>query len=277
MAKRGVSLEVLQRLDYCGLTCRVAMTAPDSPIPLRPDGSNGDGSVLRVSSILSNVVGMAELTPNLNIEITGTGPTIVLSHGVGSSASVWNGWVPVLSPNYQVVAWDQPGHGQSMHAEPEAYGPKLAYESLERVIGASSEVILVGHSLGGYLSARFAIANPSRVRALVLVATGPGFRNPEALAKWNSSVRRGAEKQRSPQNLVGLHEDSYVIDHLADLSCPTMVLVGSEDAAFLGATDYIEKKVPGIIRHTIDGAGHMMPETHGAELANIVKNFLQTI
>jgi pimeloyl-ACP methyl ester carboxylesterase len=233
--------------------------------------------MLRRTKLLCNVVGMAESTLNLNIEITGTGPTIVLSHGVGSSAKVWNGWVPVLSPRFQVVAWDQPGHGSSMHAEPDQYGPTLAYESLEQVVGESSEVILVGHSLGGYLSARFAIANPPRVRALVLVATGPGFRNPEALAKWNSGVRRGAEKQASPQNLVGLHEDSYVIDHLSDISCPTMVLVGSEDTAFLGATDYIEKKIAGIIRRTIHGAGHMMPETHGAELANIVKDFLQTI
>ena len=217
---------------------------------------------------------MAESTLHLNIETTGTGPTIVLSHGVGSSAEVWNGWVPVLSPPYRVVAWDQPGHGLSDHAVPEAYGPKLAYESLNRVVGDSDEVILVGHSLGGYLSARFAIVNPTRVRALVLVATGPGFRNPEALEKWNSSVRRGAEKQGRPQTLVGLHEDSYVIDHLADITCPTMVLVGSEDAAFLGATDYIEKKVPGIIRCTIEGAGHVMPETHSSELAHIVKHFL---
>lgn len=217
---------------------------------------------------------MAETLPNLHIDITGTGPTIVFSHGVGSSADLWNGWVPVLSPPYRVVAWDQPGHGFSGNAEAEAYGPTLAYESLQRAIGDSPEVILVGHSLGGYLSARFAIANPSRVLALVLVATGPGFRNPEALDKWNASIRRSAVKHGCPQNLVGLHEDSYVIDHLADITCPTMVLVGSEDAAFLGATDYIEKKIPGIIRHTIEDAGHMMPDTHGSELAHLVKHFL---
>jgi pimeloyl-ACP methyl ester carboxylesterase len=220
---------------------------------------------------------MTELSPNLHIEITGTGPTIVFSHGVGSSAEVWKSWVPVLSLSYRVVAWDQPGHGLSAPVSPETYGPSLAYESLCQAIGSAEDVILVGHSLGGYLSARFAIANPTRVRALVLVATGPGFRNPDALAKWNSGVKRGAEKQGRPETLIGLHEDSYVIDHLSEIACPSMVLVGSEDAAFVGATDYIEKKVPGIVRHTIDGAGHMMPETHGAELANIVQDFLQNI
>jgi pimeloyl-ACP methyl ester carboxylesterase len=240
---------------------------------------NLDRSAFNRSNIrlLSSLVGMAETLPNLHITITGTGPTMVFSHGVGSSAEVWNGWVPVLSPPHRVVAWDQPGHGLSAAVEPHAYGPTLAYESLVQAVGDADDVILVGHSLGGYLSARFAVANPSRVRALVLVATGPGFRNVEALEKWNASVRRSAEKHGCPQNLVGLHEDSYVIDHLADIACPTMVLVGSEDAAFLGATDYIEKKIPGIVRHTIEGAGHMMPETHGSELAHIVKDFLATL
>jgi pimeloyl-ACP methyl ester carboxylesterase len=220
---------------------------------------------------------MTERPPTLNIETTGTGPTILFSHGVGSSASVWNGWLPVLSPSYRVVAWDQPGHGLSAPVAPDAYGPSLAYGSLCQVIGDSDDIILVGHSLGGYLSARFTILNPTRVRALILVATGPGFRNPEAMTKWNNDVHRGAEKRGRPETLAGLHEDSYVIDHLADITCPAMVLVGSEDAAFVGATDYIEKKVPGIIRRTIDGAGHMVPETHGTELASIVKDFLQTI
>lgn len=226
---------------------------------------------------LSTLGAMTVSLPNLNIETTGTGRTIVFSHGVGSSAEVWKQWVPILSPSHRVVVWDQPGHGLSAPAPLEAYGPALGYESLCRVVGDTSDVILVGHSLGGYLSARFALANPTRVRALVLVATGPGFRNPEAMAKWNSDVKRGAEKRGRPESLVGLHEDSYVIDHLADIACPSMVLVGSEDAAFVGATDYIEKKVPGIVRHTIDGAGHMVPETHGSELAIMVKDFLDAL
>ena len=201
----------------------------------------------------------------------------MFSHGAGSSAEVWKQWLPILSPSHRVVVWDQPGHGLSAPVALEAYGPVLAYESLCLAVGDSSDVILVGHSLGGYLSARFAITNPTRVRALVLVATGPGFRNPEAMAKWNDDVKRGAEKRGRPESLVGLHEDSYVIDHLADIACPSMVLVGSEDAAFMGSTDYIEKKVPGIVRHTIDGAGHMVPKTHGTELAILVKDFLGSI
>lgn len=215
---------------------------------------------------------------SLFVASCGSGTAFVLSHGVGSDTSVWDDMTPVLAERFRAVAWDQPGHGRSAPVGSQLYGPRLAYESLTSVIAAAASeherVILLGHSLGGYLSARYAIEHPDRVAALVLLATGPGFRSPDAMEKWNRDVRRSAEKQGRPETLVGLHEDPYVMDHLAEITCPALVLVGSLDDAFLGATDYIERKVPGIERHTIEGADHMMPATRGAELASMVLEFL---
>lgn len=205
----------------------------------------------------------------------GGAPVIIASHGVGSDLNVWSTLLPVVSANREFVGWDQPGHGQSSKVEPDAYGPALAYKSLQRIADAEESVILLGHSLGGYLSCRYAIDFPNRVKALILVATGPGFRSPDAREKWNTDVRRGAEKQNRPETLVGLHEDAHVMEHLGDISCPTLVMVGSDDAAFLGATDYIERKIVGSERITIADAGHMVPETHGALLGAHITDFLQ--
>ena len=94
------------------------------------------------------------------------------------------------------------------------------------------------------------------------------------MAKWNADISRQAAKANRPAMLVGMHEDTLVMDHLADIACPTLVLVGSQDQAFLGATDYLERKVPGIERHTIDEAGHMMPATEGPALAVLTLEFL---
>lgn len=219
---------------------------------------------------------MAEMNDlHLHIHVTGDGQPIVLSHGVGSDTTVWDALAADLSTDHRVAAWDQPGHGGSAPREdPTAYGPALAYESLIRVAQPYGRVVLVGHSLGGYLSARYAIDHPERVAALILIATGPGFRSPDAREKWNQGVRRMAEKQGRPESLVGLHEDAHVMDHLGEITCPTLVIVGSEDAAFLGATDYIERKIAGSERVTIDDAGHMVPSTHGAEIATMVREFL---
>ena len=223
---------------------------------------------------------MAEAT-DLHIHITkaaagaATGLPIVLSHGVGSDTTVWDTLAADLSHAHLVAAWDQPGHGRSAALDdPTAYGPGIAYASLIRVTDPYDPVVLLGHSLGGDLSARYAIDRPERVAALVLIATGPGFRSPDAREKWNHDIRQMAEKQGRPEALVGLHADAHVMDHLADITCPTLVIVGSDDAAFLGATDYLERKITGAERVTIADAGHMVPSTHGVEIAGLVRAFL---
>ena len=210
----------------------------------------------------------------LHTVVTGSGLPVILSHGVGGDTTVWTGLAARLGERFQVVSWDQPGHGNSARVSDDQYGPGLAYRSLSQVAEAFDKVILVGHSLGGYLSARYAIDNPSRVAALGLIATGPGFRSPDARDKWNRDVTRGAEKQGRPETLVGLHEDSYVMDHLAEIACPSIVMVGAHDAAFVGATDYIERKVPGIERVTIADADHMVPSTHADAIADLLLDFL---
>ena len=211
---------------------------------------------------------------DLHTVVTGSGLPIILSHGVGSDAAVWADLTAALDHSFEMVAWDQPGHGQSAKVADDAYGPSLAYAALCQVADTYDRVILVGHSLGGYLSARYAIDNPTKMAALGLIATGPGFRSPDAREKWNRDVTRGAEKQGRPETLVGLHEDSYVMDHLADIACPAIVMVGSLDVAFVGATDYIERKVPGIERVTIDDGDHMVPATHADVIAKLLLDFL---
>lgn len=65
------------------------------------------------------------------------------------------------------------------------------------------------------------------------------------------------------------------MDRLGDIACPAMLLVGADDKPFLGATDYIERKVPGIERHTIEEADHAVPSTHATQLAGMVAEFLE--
>jgi pimeloyl-ACP methyl ester carboxylesterase len=205
-------------------------------------------------------------------------PTVIASHGAGSDASVWSLIASIVSTTRPMISWDQPGHGNSEQVAAEIYGPSLAYQSLCQVVSdesaVASTVTLLGHSLGGYLSCRYAISNPDRVSALVLIATGPGFRSPEAMEKWNSDLRRTAEKRSHPATLVGLHEDSFVMDHLADIVCPTLLIVGSDDAAFVGATDYMQRKIADAERVTVDGAGHMVPATHALMLGALINDFL---
>jgi pimeloyl-ACP methyl ester carboxylesterase len=217
---------------------------------------------------------------DLHVSRVGSGPLIVASHGVGSSGKVWNDVSP-LFPEYEFVTWDQPGHGQSPHlTNPASYGAMTPYDALSQVVQnslstrADDRVILFGHSLGGYVSARYAVDHPERVAGLVLIATGPGFRSPDARQKWNDDIIAQADKKNRPEMLVGLHEDSHVMDHLADLCCPTLVMVGADDKAFVGAADYLERKIPNATRVTIEEAGHKAPQTHAVDVAAEIRQFL---
>jgi pimeloyl-ACP methyl ester carboxylesterase len=217
---------------------------------------------------------------DLHVSGAGSGPLIVASHGVGSSSKVWTDVLPAFS-EYEFVTWDQPGHGQSPHlVEPNAYNAMTPYDALTQVVQNSlstrtdDRVILLGHSLGGYVSARYAVDRPERVAALVLLATGPGFRSPDARQKWNEDIIAQAESKSRPEMLVGLHEDSHVMDHLADIACPTLVMVGADDKAFVGAADYLERKIPNAKRVTIANAGHKAPQTHASEIAAEIRQFL---
>ena len=55
-------------------------------------------------------------------------------------------------------------------------------------------VVLAGLSFGGLASLHFALHFPDRVRALVLISTGPGFKKPEAQRAWSEQVERIAKR-----------------------------------------------------------------------------------
>ena len=61
--------------------------------------------------------------------------------------------------------------------------------------GAEQAVVL-GHSLGGYLSLELALAHPDRVRGVVLVDTGPGYRNDVARDGWNRMAAKLRQRPR---------------------------------------------------------------------------------
>ena len=104
----------------------------------------------------------------------GEGPPLLMVHGLAASLHDWDSLLPeVAAHGYAGYALDLLGHGES--AKPrqlDAYTSDSVFEHMQAWIDSldlEQPAILIGHSLGGYLSLRFTLGHPRRVRALVLV------------------------------------------------------------------------------------------------------------
>ncbi|MGI5221760.1 4,5:9,10-diseco-3-hydroxy-5,9,17-trioxoandrosta-1(10),2-diene-4-oate hydrolase [Nocardia sp. CA-290969] len=124
----------------------------------------------------------AQVRPDLKLHYheagVGNGPTIVLLHGGGPGASSWSNFsrnIPVLARDFHVIAVDQPGYGQSdkptEHPQYFVHSASALKDLLD-TMEITDRVHLLGNSLGGGASVRFALDYPDRAGKLILM--GPG-------------------------------------------------------------------------------------------------------
>lgn len=103
----------------------------------------------------------------------GSGPVLVLVHGITSTSRTWERVFPLLARNFTVIAPDLLGHGQS--AKPRGDYSLGAYASGVRdllVALGHEHATFVGHSLGGGVAMQLAYQFPERCERLVLVGSG---------------------------------------------------------------------------------------------------------
>ena len=234
----------------------------------------------------------------------GEGSPIVLLHGVGLRAEAWNAQIDDLVGHFGVIAVDMPGHGESA---PIGDSPTLADYS-ERVAEALSEpVCLAGHSMGAMIALDLAIRYPERVRGVA--ALNAIYRRSaeaaEAVRQRAASLDRASKadpaeplsrwfgEAESPEatacrdwltgvSLTGYRQAYGVFaqedgpsDHaLGGLRCPALFLTGSEDPNSTPAmSKAMAAKAPKGRVLVIDGAAHMMPMTHPAQVNGALVDF----
>jgi pimeloyl-ACP methyl ester carboxylesterase len=103
----------------------------------------------------------------------GSGPAVLLLHGLGRDHTTWDPVIEVLSRRHTVIAPDLLGHGQSdkPRADYSVGGFANGMRDLLTVLGID-KVTVVGHSFGGGVAMQFAYQFPERTERLVLVASG---------------------------------------------------------------------------------------------------------
>jgi len=109
---------------------------------------------------------------------------IVLVHGLGSSAAVWDAVVPVLSRSFRVWVYELPGHGTTTPL------PNLTIATAAADLGRFLEAhdivypALVGHAMGGIVAMRYAFDHPADVKRLVVIDAAPKQMASEEQKDW---------------------------------------------------------------------------------------------
>jgi pimeloyl-ACP methyl ester carboxylesterase len=159
----------------------------------------------------------------LYAEAHGAGEPVVFSTGYCQTHENFRPQVDsFVAAGFRVVLWDFRGHGLSDAPEsPAAYSMTQVVDDLARVLdwaAPGQRAVVGGLSFGGLASQHFALAYPERVSALVLIASGPGFKNPKAQSDWEAQMSRIADRLervgfegytsgRSAPNAIGLRPE----------------------------------------------------------------------
>jgi len=104
----------------------------------------------------------------------GVGPVLLLLHGHEQSATSWRWVIPALARTHRVLALSLPGHGETAAAvgdhAPDCDRARFVAAFLD-TLHIDPPLDLVGHSAGGALALRLALADPQRIRSLTLVSS----------------------------------------------------------------------------------------------------------
>jgi pimeloyl-ACP methyl ester carboxylesterase len=240
----------------------------------------------------------------IHYEVAGDGPTLILTHGYSSTSDMWAGQIAPLAKHFKVITWDMRGHGRSDYPHDQAaYSEAATVADMAAILDAvdSRDAVVGGLSLGGYMSLAFHATHPERTRALLIIDTGPGYKNDQARDGWNANAVRRAERfeaegfgdlaKASAEVRLARHRDATglaraargmltqsntrVIESLPTIAVPALVVVGADDTPFLTASDYMAAKIPGAKKVVIPNAGHSanidQPQAFNTALLDFLK------
>jgi 3-oxoadipate enol-lactonase len=228
-----------------------------------------------------------------------TGPahadTVVLIHAVGYDLTYWDRQIEALQADYNVVAFDLPGHGSSPGGPQDCSFDKAAATVADLIeVVSSRPVHLVGISYGGMIAQATVLARPELVRSLTLIGTASTF--PEAVRKGMRTraevIRAGGmyavlqpslERWFTPETraqrpdivdrvsktmladdptvhaaIWEIIADFEVYSRLCEINCPTLVMVGERDPSTPPATaSALAKSIKGASLVVLPSTSHM--------------------
>lgn len=237
----------------------------------------------------------------LHYRIGGSGPILVMLHGMTLTGEQWLPFAKDFTDSYTVVIADLPGHGGSS-PQPNAFSfaksAKLMHGLLDEL--GAERAYGIGHSAGGMILLHMAAQQPKRLKAMVLV-DAPHYLGPEArkiahedtwgkldpeVQEWYRTLHPGGQTQaenlfRQYNGFANSSEHVYP-EVLKTLPVNTLIIWGDRDPAFpLETAMEMYRSLPNAALWVIPQQGHtpLWPDMGGdasaaATFARVAKEFL---
>ena len=128
------------------------------------------------------------------LEWSEEGVALLLLHGFGNDAHIWEDFAPAVAPYYRTLALDHRGHGDSAWDAQRRYEHETMLADVECATAALGieRLVIVGHSLGGRIATLFAGRHAERMAGLVLVDIGPEL-DPRGITRIRMEVESSQE------------------------------------------------------------------------------------
>jgi 3-oxoadipate enol-lactonase len=251
---------------------------------------------------------------DVHYSVEGEGPWLVMSHSLGCNLHMWDEEARRLSKRYKVLRYDTRGHGATS-APSGAYSFDMLTEDLHRLLQALGipTAHFVGLSMGGMIGQYYTLRYPGTFASLALCDTSSRY-PADAAAMWDERIKTAEKggmealveptlarwftedaRKNCPQALekaasmirstavtgyVGCCHAIPKIDvtaRLKEIRCPTIVIVGAQDAATpVAMAEEIHRALPGSTLVVIPNAAHLsnleQPEAFNRALDGFLAN-----
>ena len=252
----------------------------------------------------------------LKCRIEGSGPTVLLLHGVGGNHTVWNDMIAGLAQEFLVLAPDLRGHGRtpapagSHFTFAEMMGDVLRLLDDHRIPSAH----WVGLSAGAFLALRATLERPERVRSLTMVS-GAAYSDAHIRAvaeRWSETYAKEGKDRFALRLLKDLYYPDWVeanldfedtvreqVKHqdfgpavrwaramasfdergrIATVARPTLIVQAMDDAVVEASHGRIlRQSIPGAQIRILAETGHIVPVERPKELREAIATFVRSV
>jgi abhydrolase domain-containing protein 6 len=239
--------------------------------------------------------------------LPGSPTTLVLLHGLGTSSSTWTRVLPGLAGVCNILALDLPGFGLSRVNN----GPGFAvFEELSEAVAAfirqrtTRPIFLLGHSLGGWLAAKFAADHPESVKHLLLVNNAGilcedtvgqrtafqvesvgdmrrlldliWFRYPWYFKPFYRAVFSDLRRRSVAEFVGSIRSEDFLNDDLRKLTMDVSIIWGEQDKLIsMKSVDIMKRSIPRACVYLLNQCGHVPQLERPDKFVDVIREILR--